>query len=445
MPFVRKIYTNYKNCSSNLTYSLPALLTEKGLIISHLRYLAWFNYKSDSWKERSCFALSLLLKYLDAVPEVKKATDALKSFTETLVIGSIDPETFTDPLGLYWRPRSLRDANNLLFHITHYTDYLVLQEDYSAERVNPFRKATSYEERLNWCAYYHKQSNVFLNHLTNHSEQIEQHKRVRLVESFNENVFSTEYAVRFPEQHLERLLYLGFLKRDGTPDYKSQAIAMLLNYGGLRKSEVFHIYVSDITLNPNYPKEALVRVYHPSLGEAPDVGFKNRREYLLATTSYKPRNTYLGSERLYAGWKNPLLTSKSGYFEVVFNPPHKAEEFLLVWANYLKYQRVEPARGENHPFAFTNSKGMPETLKNFQRLHRRAVEKIGLVVKKEYGTTEHGHRHAYGFRARQAGLDQIAIQKAMHHKSPHSCLVYIKPTLEEVTEALKGIEWTMQK
>lgn len=445
MPFVKKIYTNYKNCSSNLTYSLPALLTEKGLIISHLRYLAWFNYKSDSWKERSCFALSLLLKYLDAVPEVKKATDALKSFTETLVIGSIDPETFTDPLGLYWRPRSLRDANNLLFHITHYTDYLVLQEDYSAERVNPFRKATSYEERLNWCAYYHKQSNVFLNHLTNHSEQIEQHKRVRLVESFNENVFSTEYAVRFPEQHLERLLYLGFLKRDGTPDYKSQAIAMLLNYGGLRKSEVFHIYVSDITLNPNYPKEALVRVYHPSLGEAPDVGFKNRREYLLATTSYKPRNTYLGSERLYAGWKNPLLTSKSGYFEVVFNPPHKAEEFLLVWANYLKYQRVEPARGENHPFAFTNSKGMPETLKNFQRLHRRAVEKIGLIVKKEHGTTEHGHRHAYGFRARQAGLDQIAIQKAMHHKSPHSCLVYIKPTLEEVTEALKGIEWTMQK
>ena len=445
MPFVKKIYANYKNCSSNLTYSLPALLTEKGLIISHLRYLAWFNYKSDSWKERSCFALSLLLKYLDAVPEIKKATDALKSFTETLVIGSIDPETFTDPLGLYWRPRSLRDANNLLFHITHYTDYLVLQEDYSAERVNPFRKATSYEERLNWCAYYHKQSNVFLNHLTNHSEQIEQHKRVRLVESFYENVFSTEYAVRFPEQHLERLLYLGFLKRDGTPDYKSQAIAMLLNYGGLRKSEVFHIYVSDITLNPNYPKEALVRVYHPSLGEAPDVGFKNRREYLLATTSYKPRNTYLGSERLYAGWKNPLLTSKSGYFEVVFNPPHKAEEFLLVWANYLKYQRVEPARGENHPFAFTNSKGMPETLKNFQRLHRRAVEKIGLIVKKEYGTTEHGHRHAYGFRARQAGLDQIAIQKAMHHKSPHSCLVYIKPTLEEVTEALKGIEWTTQK
>lgn len=440
MPFVKKIYTTYTDCSSNLTYSLPALLTEKGILISHLRYLAWFNNKSESWKARSCFALSLLLKYLNAVPEIKKATDALKAFTETLVLGSIDPDTFLDPLNLYWRPRSLRDANNLLFHITHYTDYLALQDDYEGARINPFRKATSYEERLNWCAYYHKQSNVFLNHLTNKSDHVN-NGYVRMIEGFNESIISTEYAVRFPEEHIERLLYLGFVNKDGIPDYKSQAITMLLNYGGLRKSEVFHIYVSDIVLNPNHPKEALVRVYHPSLGASPDPDFKNRREYLSSTTPYKPRNLYLGSERLYAGWKNPLLTSKLGYFEVVFNPPHKAKEFLLVWVNYLKYQRVEPHRSRSHPFAFTNSKGEPETLKNFQRLHRKAVEKIGLVVKKEYGTTEHGHRHAYGFRARNAGLDQIAIQKAMHHKSPHSCLVYIKPTLEEVKSALKGIEW----
>lgn len=93
-----------------------------------------------------------------------------------------------------------------------------------------------------------------------------------------------------------------------------------------------------------------------------------------------------------------------------------------------------------HPFAFTNSLGEPETIKNFQRLHRNAIERIGLICKKEYGTTEHGHRHAYGFRARQAGLTQVEIQKAMHHKSPTSCLVYIKPTLEEVRDKLKEIQ-----
>ncbi|MBC7751386.1 MAG: site-specific integrase [Candidatus Saccharibacteria bacterium] len=439
MAYVKKIYVNYKDFASQQTYLLPSVLTENGIVVSHLRYLVWFNAKSESWKERSCFALQLLLKYINAVPNMDSATKVLKAFTESLVIGTIDYHTLTDPLELYWRARSITDANNLLFHITHYTDFLVLQDQYDQERVNPFRKATSYEQRLNWCAYYHKQANVFLNHLTNKDQARLQQQQVRLIGIYPDNKFDTEYAVRFPEDHIDRLLYLGFVK-NGVIDYKSQAITMLMNYGGLRKSEVFHLFVSDITLHPNHPKEALVRVYHPEFGDSPDTNFKNRREYLLAKTSYKPRNNYLFSERLYAGWKSPLLTSKSGYFEIVFNPPQKAQEFMVIWAKYLKFQRVEPPKNSPHPFAFTNSLGAPETIKNFQRLHKNAVERIGLECSKKQGTTEHGHRHAYGFRARQAGLDQVSIQKAMHHKSPNSCLVYIKPTLEEVQETLRRIK-----
>jgi len=436
MAYVKKIYVNYKDCSTQTTLVLPCILTEKGIIISHLRYLAWFNSKSEAWKERSCYALKLLLKYINATPNLDSATKVLKAFTEALITGTIHSPNNTDPLELYWRPRTVRDTNNLLFHITHYTDFLALQDEHATNRVNPFRKATSYEERLNWCAYYHKQANVFLNHLTKKDLSL---PKVRLVRSYREDLVDFEYAVRFPEDHIERLLYLGF-EKNGVIDYKSQAITMLMNYCGLRKSEIFHIYTSDITLNPNKPKEALVRVYHPELGASPDPYFKNRREYLLAKTSYKPRNNYLFSERLYAGWKTPLLTSKLGYFEVVFNPPEKAKEFLLIWANYLKYQRIEPSKSSPHPFAFTNSLGEPETIKNFQRLHKNAVERIGLICKKDLGTTEHGHRHAYGFRARQAGLNQVEIQKAMHHKSPTSCLVYIKPTLEEVQDKLRDIK-----
>ena len=439
MAYVKKIYTNYKDCASRQVYELPAILTERGVLISHLRYLAWHNAKSEAWKERSSFALQLLLKYINSVPNISSATQVLKSFTEALVSGTIDMRNFQDPLDLYWRARTITDANNILFHITNYTDYLASQNDYENNRINPFRKATSYEERMNWCAYYHKQANVFLNHLTNKSKEKDQQKLVRLVGNHLENKFDYEYATRFPEDHLERLLYLGF-EKNGKIDYKSQAITMLMNYGGLRKSEVFHIYVSDITLHPNHQKEALVRVYHPVIGASPDNSFKNRREYLLAKTTYKPRNNYLFSERLYAGWKTPLLTSKKGYFEVVFNPPNKAYDFMLVWTNYLKFQRVEPPRAKPHPFAFTNSTGAPETIKNFQRLHRNAVERIGLTCAHSLGTTEHGHRHAYGFRLRDAGLTQVEIQKAMHHKSPLSCLVYIKPTLDEVRETLRGIK-----
>ena len=439
MPYVRKIYVNYTDCTTRRVLTLPSILTEKGVVISHLRYLAWFNSKSEAWKERSSFALQLLLKYINAVPNIENATILLKSFTESLATGTINYKTLSDPLDLYWRPRTITDTNNLLFHITHYTDFLALQDEYNSPRVNPFRKATSYEERLNWCAYYHKQANVFLNHLTNKDKANITQQQIRLVGSLPENQYDTEYAIRFPEDQIEKLLYLGF-EKNGLFDYKSQAITMLMNYGGLRKSEVFHLFISDITLHPNQSKEALVRVYHPIIGSSPDPNYRNRQEYLLSKTSYKPRNTYSFSERLYSGWKTPLLTSKDGYFEVLFNPPEKAREFLAVWINYLKYQRVEPPKSNPHPFAFTNSLGAPETIKNFQRLHKNAVERIGLECKKELGTSEHGHRHAYGFRARTAGLDQVAIQKAMHHKSPISCLVYIKPTLEEVKEKLRGIK-----
>jgi hypothetical protein len=215
-------------------------------------------------------------------------------------------------------------------------------------------------------------------------------------------------------------------------------MTMLLNYGGLRKSEIFHIFTSDITIHPNHDDEALVRVYHPVCGRSPDPRYKNRSEYLHSETNYKPRNTYRITERLYSGWKNPLMTSKEGYFEVIFNPTHKAREFLQIWVKYLKYQRVEPDK--LHPFAFTNDRGEPDTLKNFQRRHKRAVERIGLECKKEFGTTEHGHRHAYGYRARKLGLSQVELQKAMHHKSPNSCLIYIKPTSEDIRTEMRESE-----
>ncbi len=82
---------------------------------------------------------------------------------------------------------------------------------------------------------------------------------MRLVGSYREDLIDFEYAVRFPEDQIERLLYLGF-EKNGVIDYKSQAITMLMNYSSIRKSEIFHIYTSDITLNPNKPKEPWYRV-----------------------------------------------------------------------------------------------------------------------------------------------------------------------------------------
>ncbi|BDZ75036.1 integrase [Methylophaga marina] len=432
-----KLATTYTDITSGNSHHLPAIYTRNGILISHLRYLAWFSEKSDSWREKSIYAVRLLIDYIEAAPDIDKATKLLKSFTEALVTGTINHQSSDDPIKLFWKPRDLTVANNILFHVTHYTDFLAMQDGYDQGRINPFRKATSWEERMNWCAYYHKHANVFLNHLSSYSEAQKAATRKRLIYTPVQLIISNDKAERFPEAQIESLIHDGFVVR-GKPDYRSQAITMLLNYGGLRKSEIFHIYTADITIHPNHPDEALVRVYHPVYGRSPDPKYKNRAEYLLSETSYKPRNTYRLTERLYSGWKNPLMTSRDGYFEVIFNPTQKAKEFLSVWVKYLKYQRVEP--DNVHPFAFTNDHGEPETIKNFQRRHKRAVERIGLECKKEFGTTEHGHRHAYGYRARKLGLSQVELQKAMHHKSPNSCLVYIKPTSEDIRTEMRQSE-----
>lgn len=433
-----KLAADYTDTASSNRYQFPVIYTRSGILISHLRYLAWHSEKSHAWREHSILAIRLLIDYVEAVPSIEKVTALLKNFTEALVAGTIDYHAVNDPLGLFWKPRTLSSANIILSHITHYTDFLARQDGHEHSLANPFRAATNWEQRMNWCAYYHKHANVFLNHLSSKSEAQKAAAKQRLIYTPAQLIISNDKAERFPEGKIESLVRDGFVTKRGI-DYRSQAMTMLMNYGGLRKSEIFHIYTSDITLHPNHRDEALVRVYHPEYGKSPDPRYKNRAEYLASETIYKPRNKYRLTERLYSGWKNPLMTSKDGYFEVIFNPPSKANEFLLVWAKYLKFQRREPGI-HFHPFAFTSDTGGPDTLKSFQKRHKQAVERIGLECRQELGTTEHGHRHAYGYRARKQGLTQVELQKAMHHKSPNSCLVYIKPTSDDIRNEMRAAE-----
>jgi integrase len=106
---------------------------------------------------------------------------------------------------------------------------------------------------------------------------------------------------------------------------------------------------------------------------------------------------------------------------------------------YRTYLRSRP-KG-NHPFLFVSEhpahRGEPYTIEAFEQAHARAVRRIGLVPGKLNGTSPHGHRHAYGLALRRAGVDPIFIQRAMHHRSPHSQAVYTGPSTAEVSAALR--------
>ena len=440
-----KIRTQYRNDQTSKELTLPAIYTESGLLISHLRYLARNAYKSGSWQDRSVFAVMLLIRYINVNQSAfEDATSLLQSFAQCLSLGTINPTTLEDESQLYWSPRSYEDTNTLLGHITVYTDWLSEQPEYDQQRINKFRKANSVEQRLNWCAYYHKHARVFLNHLSEPNKSAYYLSHVRQVQAHRRAAVKASSTKRFPSSEIRQLLDKGMIKPKAgvdpqgkpIPDYKNQAITLLMHYGGVRKSEIFHLYLGDIHVD-RQRSEAIVRVFHPSQGESPDPRYGNRREYLAREFYLKPRTDYAKSERLHSGWKGSLLTNKSKFFQVQFFPPDKASEFLLTWKNYLLHQRVEPSSLDGHPYAFTNGKGKPETLKNFQRMHSDAVKRIGLDHSKAIGTTEHGHRHDYGYRLSEHDFSQLEIQKAMHHNSPDSCLVYIQPTDEELRERIR--------
>lgn len=478
MAYVAKVRVSYRNDNTGVQHKFPGILTQGGVLISHLRYLASRWTMSESWKEASNFAVRKLIEYLNAHEgHSGKTEDLLRGCARAFQMGTIDAETLSDPSDLYWSPRSEDDYLNLLAHLTSYTDWLSEQPEYKARRANPYRKANSVEERMNWCAYFNKQANVFLNHLGDRekaSKNAQQIRSIRLPRKTNSLRRPTK---RFPESEIDNLMVNGWVRKPsltgtipvaqvstteqpsrskrrsqlipaGTRsptehdfiDYKGRAITMLLHYGGIRKSEVFQLYLQDFIYDKK-KGELIVRIYHPALGASPKKAYRNRREYLLREFGVTPRSEIPRTKALHAGWKAPMLDeSGDNYFTVMFSPSTKAKEFMAVFSMYLKYQRVDPADGSDHPYAFTNTEGEPETLKNFNILHKAAVNRIGLEHCKTLGTTEHGHRHAYGYRLAELGMTQQEIKIAMHHKSIHSCLVYIERTEDDVRESMQALE-----
>lgn len=456
MAFALNINTSYVNDNTGREIELPGLLTQDGILISHLRYLAATrNQKySPSWRERSRFALKLLLDYIRANEGLfDKSLPLLESFVLALRMGTINIETQTDPSGLYWKPRGPEDERVLLNHITSYTDWLSEEPAYQATRANPLVRASSVEERMNWCAYYQKQTNVFLNHLASYDDAAKSAKQARRTQSARGSKSNGRIAKRFPESEFHNLLENGWVRPCGDPnaraedriDYKGRAISILLNQGGLRRSEPFHLYLSDIICDFK-KKDVIVRIWHPSDGRVEfEEGYTNRSDYLHRRYRRRPRNKLRKSLALHAGWKNPLLTDgDDGYIEVAFFPTSASKVFFSNYINYLK-QRVDPLPHEDHPYAFTKLDGTPETINNFNRQHIAAVNRIGLEHSKYLGTSEHGHRHAYGKRLEQAEVSDVIIQKAMHHKSRESQEVYKEDSAEDIRNAFKRGERILEE
>lgn len=248
----------------------------------------------------------------------------------------------------------------------------------------------------------------------------------------------------FPDDRFDELMDRGFTV-GGRKNYRNQAITLLMHGGGFRVSEPIHLYIGDVTRDPTDYRKALVRIHHPTMGEAPNDLLNERgqpvrcmrKEYLHRKFGLAPRIDLMSKKK--SGWKGVVLDAKY-YMQPYWFKPEYAEQFMEVWDKYMEEVADIPLRLRRHPYAFMNisrdPKGGIYSLDKFITSHGRACERIGLQVSKRLGTTPHGHRHAYGRRLSLSGIEPSLIKKCMHHSTEQSQEVYTGRTIQEALAAL---------
>ena len=211
--------------------------------------------------------------------------------------------------------------------------------------------------------------------------------------------------------------------------------------GGLRESEALSLWVTDVFEDPEDPECALVRVYHPEEGKAPNNwrgrgGETNRAAYLQQEFGLTPRNKLVGTQHI--GWKGTRVDSSDNFIQVHWFPKDYGKTFMKLW---LDYMRVLATFTRDHPYAFVAFRkqcfGDPYTIVSFNKRYARGLKKIGLSPNSAEGHSPHGHRHSYGRRLMRAGVEPVIRQKCLHHSSIDSQKVYTSPGLADVGKSLK--------
>jgi integrase len=417
------------------------------------------------WQREAVYAVGLLIDFLGALgtghETVTQAasrgeggiasmdcvpTDALRTFAEHLVLGTFGVAA-PALRALGWMPCSTPRASRLLSLITAFTDWASNRTGKLPS--NPWRDATPGERLVAVRRRERASANALLRHATSRQREEREVGRARTVQiPRHRDDAGTSEVKAFDAATFPKLLMEGFRRRappgaslDRRLRLRDALIALLLHGGGLRVSEVFHLWVGDVSVDVGSESgspTACVQMFHPQRGTAPSQGatrWRDREHCLRDRWGLLPRNLVHG--RFHAGWKNLALTDmRHRCARVEWFPTYWGEVFLSLYRAYLD---VRPSG--LHPYLFVSEshacRGEPYTIAAYEQALACAVRRIGLVPEKNRGTTAHGHRHAYGRALAGANLDPLIIQRAMHHRSPESQLVYTTPNAAQLSEALR--------
>lgn len=420
-----------------------ALLAPGGLLRHPLEYCEDHALdRSLAWAYDLVHAVKLFLTYALA----NQGADwvrLLTGFAQRLHKGTFDTNG-SDPSGLYWTPRTLRDAREQLSYLQGL--FAWMEKRYPGIGFSSYRSAISpFDRKLEEAAYQHRRNAALLGHTWPASATSMTSRQGTVIGRRRSPSSKPERPPEFPGDRFDELLFDGF-RVHGRPNYRDMLITLLLDKAAMRISEPFHLYVSDVTEDSLNPGSASVLIHHPSLGLAPGRahspnGRETREAYLQREWGLVPRTDR--SDAKHAGWKGGRheLVQGSLVFRAYWFPERYGQLFFELWHKYLA-ETFDI--GRTHPFAFINTLRSPRgemySIGKYVEAHAAAVRRIGLVPEKYLGTTPHGHRHSYGRRAELAGVGLTYRMQAMHHASEKSQAVYTEPGYERVIAELRAAE-----
>jgi hypothetical protein len=329
---------------------IPVILTEFGPLQPLIQYMLnhWHNL-SQSNTNKLVQAVGLLIDYMEANQQAfDNPQDLFGTFVQRLYSGTVGVDG-SDPSGLYWNARTPPVVRVMVNHLSKFSDWLANEQ--GTKHLNPWRQATRAEEQLAWAAWHHSRNRAFLSHAMSVDFARLKVSQARTVMLKRTPVIDHEPVKYFPADRMQDLLFRGFIVpgKQNSPRIEERLnlrdilITMLLHYGGLRVSEPFHLFVHDVTHDDTDPGSALVRVFHPTLGQAPadllDVKGKplrcNRATYLRDKYGLQPRTEYKTSHTLSSGWKGNALDSKRHFMHVHWAPLWAGSLFWKLWVFYM--------------------------------------------------------------------------------------------------------------
>lgn len=446
MSGIVKVIARVKLDSTGHLVELPVLLTHSGVFVPLLDYvISKSNINSFPWMNRVVLSCQLLLEYMEANKDLfSTPTKLFESFVLRLSSGTIGLNG-DDPSELYWLPRSASNVNQLLSSLNGLTDWLSTQNKTTS--MNPFEEASSHQQRLNYAAWHKKNKYNFLGHIKNNALP-EMIKKVRKIRGKKDVFKVDDNAISFPE-HLFKHFFVDGIgsSRDPRVALRDQLILLLMHGAGVRESEALHLWVHDVFIDPDRQSCAIVKLFHPEYGKAPNNWSGRKRQstrsaYLAEKYALTPRNRLAGTARV--GWKSKLVDSRDNYLHLFWFPSFYGELFLYLWQQYLLYLLPLDLK---HPYAFVSfSKktiGSSLTLNAYNQSYKASMARINLSVSKPEGRSPHAHRHAYGRRLSSSKVDPLIIKKALHHSSLNSQVVYTQPGIKDVTIALEEAARTL--